>query len=128
MRLGLGHTPTVSLPHIALHIQDKHHSHSPVTTVESPPLDGVEDTEHSLPQEIEEGYSPEQLQMIMGASLTVGFIFMLLVDHFGGGHAHSVDMEGGSSGGRHKRHKLTATIGLVVHAAGWSLVSASLVS
>ena len=34
------------------------------------------------------GYSEEQLHTIMGAALTLGFIFMLLVDQLGGGHTH----------------------------------------
>ncbi|CAI8017187.1 Zinc transporter ZIP9-A [Geodia barretti] len=56
----------------------------------------------------------------MGLSLLLGFIFMLFVDQVGGGHSHApppgVDVEV-ASGTRHRRHNLTATIGLVVHAA-----------
>ena len=42
----------------------------------------------SVSMETAEGLSEDQLQMIMGASLTIGFIFMLLIDQLGG-HAHS---------------------------------------
>ncbi len=64
-------------------------------------------------------YDQEELQFMMGVSLTLGFVFMLLVDQCAGGHSHapSADTEGGG-GGRHARRNLTATIGLVVHAAG----------
>ncbi len=70
--------------------------------------------------ELEGGFGEEQLHLMMGASLTLGFVFMLLVDQCGGGHAHSptTDTEGMGGGGRHTKRKLTATIGLVVHAAG----------
>lgn len=66
--------------------------------------------------EMEEGTSPytiDQLQFLMGLSLVVGFVFMLLVDQCGGGHSHSHV----SDGDRHRRKNMTATIGLVVHAA-----------
>jgi len=52
-----------------------------------------------------------ELHSMIGISLSLGFIFMLLVDHiFGGGHSH-----GGPTDGRQK--SMTATIGLLVHAA-----------
>lgn len=82
------------------------------------------DTPRDLPVEVaapEDGYGEEELQMMMGVSLTLGFIFMLLVDQCGGGgHTHSPVTDAESTGGRHTKRKLTATIGLVVHAAGWS--------
>ena len=38
----------------------------------------------------EDGYGEEELQTLMGASLLLGFIFMLFVDQVGGGsHSHS---------------------------------------
>ncbi|CAH1791056.1 unnamed protein product [Owenia fusiformis] len=51
----------------------------------------------------------------IGVTLVLGFIFMLLVDQLGGGHTHasSTDTEAGVQ----NRHKITATLGLVVHAA-----------
>ena len=74
--------------------------------------------------ESNDAYSIEQLQFMMGLSLVLGFIFMLVIDQCGGGgHAHthsSSDAEGngGAAGGRGRRNRMTATIGLVVHAAG----------
>ncbi|XP_060079536.1 zinc transporter ZIP9-A-like [Ylistrum balloti] len=57
---------------------------------------------------------------IIGVTLVAGFIFMLLVDQIGGGHAHgSTDAESNGAGStiQQNRHKITATLGLVVHAA-----------
>lgn len=111
----------------AIHSKSSHvHTHISVLTPASnlPVLDTMRpDPEEAAVQELplssvsmetSEGLSEEQLQMIMGASLTIGFIFMLLVDQLGG-HAHSSDVENG--GVTQKRNRLTATIGLVVHAA-----------
>ena len=66
----------------------------------------------------------------IGVSLVTGFIFMLLVDQIGGSmHSHggssvsstssssSSDLESGMVGVQN-RNKMTATLGLVVHAAG----------
>ncbi|XP_069118605.1 zinc transporter ZIP9-like isoform X2 [Argopecten irradians] len=55
-----------------------------------------------------------------GVTLVAGFIFMLLVDQIGGGHTHvATDAESNGSGStiQQNRHKITATLGLVVHAA-----------
>ncbi|XP_064403338.1 zinc transporter ZIP9-like isoform X2 [Halichondria panicea] len=75
--------------------------------------------EGALPGSEEGLYSTDQLQFMMGFSLILGFVFMLLIDQCSGGHAHSIpDAENGANGNaRHSRHKMTATIGLVVHAA-----------
>jgi len=57
------------------------------------------------------GLPEVELHSMIGISLSLGFIFMLLVDQlFGGGHSH-----GGSDGGNRK--SATATLGLLVHAA-----------
>ena len=34
-------------------------------------------------------YTVEQLQFLMGLALTLGFVFMLLIDQCGGGHSHN---------------------------------------
>jgi len=54
-----------------------------------------------------------ELHSMIGISLSLGFVFMLLVDHLcGHGHSH------GPSDGNHQRHKsIIASIGLLVHAA-----------
>ncbi|GAB6026034.1 hypothetical protein CHUAL_012244 [Chamberlinius hualienensis] len=52
---------------------------------------------------------------VIGLALVLGFLFMLLVDQIGGAHSHSQDTEVGGVG--RDRDKMTATIGLVVHAA-----------
>lgn len=62
----------------------------------------------------------------IGISLVTGFIFMLLVDQIGGGgHSHSLPSDPEVTGHAQHRSKITATLGLVVHAAGkisWSIV------
>lgn len=57
---------------------------------------------------------------LIGITLVSGFIFMLLVDHIGGGshmHAPSDAEVGSQTIGQQNRNKITATLGLVVHAA-----------
>ncbi|CAH1263178.1 zinc transporter ZIP9-like [Branchiostoma lanceolatum] len=59
-----------------------------------------------------------ELHQYIGVSLVLGFVFMLLVDQIGGahGHSHTPDPEG-STPTKQNRNKITATLGLVVHAA-----------
>jgi len=62
--------------------------------------------------------TPEvELHTMIGISLSLGFVFMLLIDQcFSGGHSHAV--EGDSSTGNNRgRKSVTATLGLLVHAA-----------
>ncbi|KAL8621488.1 hypothetical protein ACOMHN_058249 [Nucella lapillus] len=62
----------------------------------------------------------EEEHSIIGVSLVAGFIFMLLVDQMGGSlHAHATkdDSQLPSMSGTTGRNKMTATVGLVVHAA-----------
>lgn len=55
---------------------------------------------------------------VIGVTLVAGFIFMLLVDQIGGSHMHGPrDTESGDTIVQQNRHKITATLGLVVHAA-----------
>lgn len=54
---------------------------------------------------------------VIGVALVLGFIFMLLIDQIGSSHSklqNTVDLE---SGMRQDKYKITATLGLVVHAA-----------
>eukprot|EP00058_Branchiostoma_floridae_P027683 XP_002613174.1 hypothetical protein BRAFLDRAFT_210496 [Branchiostoma floridae] len=57
----------------------------------------------------------EELHQYIGVSLVLGFVFMLLVDQLGGAHGHSHTT--GSTPTKQNRNKITATLGLVVHAA-----------
>ncbi|BFZ07805.1 hypothetical protein BsWGS_10844 [Bradybaena similaris] len=55
---------------------------------------------------------------VIGISLVTGFIFMLLVDQIGGSmHSHSAPSDTEAAGHGQNRNKITATLGLVVHAA-----------
>jgi len=56
-----------------------------------------------------------ELHSWIGVALVLGFVFMLLVDQIGG-HMHSHSGAAESSAGQN-RNKITATLGLVVHAA-----------
>ncbi|KAG0725288.1 Zinc transporter ZIP9 [Chionoecetes opilio] len=51
---------------------------------------------------------------LVGPPLVLGFLLMLIIDQFAGGHRKQVDTESGSSRGP---RSFTATLGLVVHAA-----------
>lgn len=54
-----------------------------------------------------------ELHTLIGVSLSLGFVFMLFVDQLSSGHSHGAP-DSNSNG---RSSKLTATIGLVVHAA-----------
>ncbi|XP_076443007.1 zinc transporter ZIP9-like [Babylonia areolata] len=74
----------------------------------------VHDHHHSKHHDMEVEHS------VIGVSLVAGFIFMLIVDQMGGSmHSHSSpgDAEFASMSGTSGKNKMTATVGLVVHAA-----------
>ncbi|CAG5117495.1 unnamed protein product [Candidula unifasciata] len=83
----------------------------------------VADTNKEAPEEHKHTEHEHHSDMLekhstIGISLVTGFIFMLLVDQLGGSmHAHSVPTDAESAGHTQNRHKITATLGLVVHAA-----------
>ena len=87
--------------------------------IQPPKVNGGDKEVDSLDEE-EKVYSTDQLQFLMGLSLAGGFVFMLVIDQCGGGHshAHMPDNDIINGTGRHRRKNMTATIGLVVHAAG----------
>jgi len=62
-----------------------------------------------------ENESGVELHSWIGVALVLGFVFMLLVDQIGG-HMHTHAGAAESSAGQ-SRNKITATLGLVVHAA-----------
>lgn len=73
---------------------------------------------HHLEHESHHGHEAAvNVHSLIGVALVAGFITMLLIDQLcGGGHAHSIsDVEHSPSG--QNRNKITATIGLVIHAA-----------
>ncbi|XP_792196.3 zinc transporter ZIP9 [Strongylocentrotus purpuratus] len=64
--------------------------------------------------------SVEDLHSLVGIALVFGFVFMLLVDQIGGGHGHShaqIPGEQEATGRIGRGKSITATLGLVVHAA-----------
>ncbi|XP_053403287.1 zinc transporter ZIP9-like isoform X2 [Mercenaria mercenaria] len=67
---------------------------------------------------------------LIGITLVSGFIFMLLVDQIGGGgHIHApADTDLPTNNSAQNRHKITATLGLVVHAAADGIAMGAAVS
>jgi zinc transporter 9 len=125
---GLEHQHTHNAPHALPTV----HSEEAVALINAPNI--VADHDHVAVVDVTtttvvastERMGEQKLQTLMGLSLLLGFVFMLFVDQVGGGHSHApssgIDLEVGSAG-RHRRHSLTATIGLVVHAAGKCILS-----
>ncbi|XP_065832825.1 zinc transporter ZIP9-like [Oscarella lobularis] len=74
-----------------------------------PDIYKIADMQKKLSEENDHHHA--ELHSYIGIALCTGFVFMLLIDQLGGSHAH-----GGTSDGSSKRG-VTATIGLVVHAA-----------
>lgn len=86
-----------------------HESHSKET--EKHTATGHEHHEHH--------HSTMDVHSLIGITLVSGFIFMLIVDQIGGAHAHAhapPDTEAGQTL-QQNRNRITATLGLVVHAA-----------
>lgn len=86
-----------------------HESHSKET--EKHTATGHEHHEHH--------HSTMDVHSLIGITLVSGFIFMLIVDQIGGAHAHAhapTDTEAGQTL-QQNRNRITATLGLVVHAA-----------
>lgn len=81
---------------------------------------GAAGTVHELHHDHAEGHHDmTEEHSIIGISLVAGFIFMLLVDQMGGNmHSHSASGDAEiETQGPQNRNKITATLGLVVHAA-----------
>lgn len=91
------------------HSHDHHESHSKETDKHT--ATGHEHHEHH--------HSTTDVHSLIGVTLVSGFIFMLIVDQIGGAHAHAhapADTEAGQTL-QQNRNRITATLGLVVHAA-----------
>ncbi|XP_045611764.1 zinc transporter ZIP9 [Procambarus clarkii] len=74
------------------------------------PSDAHSDSTH------DDHVSHMELHNLVGPPLVLGFLLMLLIDQCAGGHRKPGDPENGSGNSRGHR-SLTATLGLVVHAA-----------
>lgn len=57
-----------------------------------------------------------EMHTFIGIALVLGFVFMLIIDQLGGKHTHVQTLDGTETT-HHNRNKITATLGLVVHAA-----------
>lgn len=104
---GKGHAHTHDHDHEHKHEHEHHDHHDPKSS-----------TKNQLIKEkflagLHEQLAPDvELHSMIGISLTLGFVFMLLVDHLCGGH-HSH----GQSDLPQRQKSVTATLGLLVHAA-----------
>ncbi|XP_046550933.1 zinc transporter ZIP9-B-like [Haliotis rubra] len=89
----------------AIEAADAHKEHHPSEG------EGGHDHHHDHKHDMSEEHSR------IGISLVTGFIFMLLVDQIGGSHMHGASDAEAGQGQIQNRNKITATVGLVVHAA-----------
>ncbi|XP_048733586.1 zinc transporter ZIP9-like [Ostrea edulis] len=95
------------------HDHAHHHESSPKETEKH----SATDHEH---KPHEHHHSTTDVHSLIGVTLVSGFIFMLIVDQIGGAHSHasaSTDMEASQTTLQQNRNRITATLGLVVHAA-----------
>lgn len=89
---------------------DDHHDHN--SDHQKTEKEVVSEDGHHHQHGVEDNHS------IIGVTLVIGFIFMLLVDQIGGSHMNGTsDPESQDTIVQQNRHKITATLGLVVHAA-----------
>ncbi|KAH3853328.1 zinc transporter ZIP9-B-like isoform X1 [Dreissena polymorpha] len=101
------------------------HHHEEKTSVHAAGNHASEDHEHGHSEPL---FDDHQL---IGITLVSGFILMLLIDQIGGGghmRAPSDAESALSAPGQQNRHKITATIGLVVHAAADGIALGAAVS
>lgn len=92
-----------SKAHIKPVLEDHHHHDDE----HSPPINNSPHSDHPH-------HHGNDLHGSIGVSLILGFVFMLLIDQLASGVSHSaVSLETSAQ----NRHKITATLGLVVHAA-----------
>ncbi|KAL9954506.1 hypothetical protein ACROYT_G042055 [Oculina patagonica] len=93
------------------------HVHS-ATTADDTAQSHLETGEaHSHVDLLKSQISQVEPDVFIGLSLCAGFVFMLLIDHISGGHSHSPSGSDPEANGRQRHSKITATVGLVVHAA-----------
>jgi len=112
---GHDHSHGHSHDHSHDHSKEKSHDHEHEHEghKHSRSLDATDSTKLGFAR-LHEHLKPDvELHSMIGISLSLGFVFMLLVDNLcGHGHSH------GGAEGSHQRHKsIVASIGLLVHAA-----------
>ncbi|KAJ8308709.1 hypothetical protein KUTeg_013583 [Tegillarca granosa] len=88
-------------------------------TAEKADLPLKENADHAKHDHHGHSHGLTDTHTLIGITLVSGFVFMLLVDQIGGSHMHQgPDAEGGQPvTTQQNRNKITATVGLVVHAA-----------
>lgn len=117
MFLSPGHEPAHE------HVREAEHDKLlPASNSKQAPVEIPAAKEVILQPEEHHDHSKSDVHSIIGVTLVAGFIFMLLVDQIGGSmHSHSAPTDTESPGHSQNRNKITATLGLVVHAAGLSV-------
>ncbi|XP_059171361.1 zinc transporter ZIP9-like [Physella acuta] len=101
------------------HVREAEHDKLlPASNPKQAPVEIPAAKEVILQHEEHHDHSKSDVHSIIGITLVAGFIFMLLVDQIGGSmHSHSAPTDTESPGHSQNRNKITATLGLVVHAA-----------
>ncbi|XP_060564707.1 zinc transporter ZIP9-B-like isoform X2 [Ruditapes philippinarum] len=104
--------------------EQEHHEHEKQETKDKEHAhEGTEASHHHEHSMIDD-------HSLIGITLVSGFIFMLLIDQIGGGgHIHApADTDLPTTNSSQNRHKITATLGLVVHAAADGIAMGAAVS
>ncbi|XP_048586452.1 zinc transporter ZIP9 [Nematostella vectensis] len=105
------------------------HSHRHLNTLDmksQAPVESSQEIGHV--HKLKEHISQVEPDLFIGMALCFGFVFMLLVDHISGGHSHGGGGGDPENNTRQRRNKMTATIGLVVHAAADGIALGAAVS
>jgi len=100
------------------HVSHSHGSHLHSETAADDTSQPHIDEAHSHVDVLKHQISQVEPDVFIGLSLCCGFVFMLLIDHISGGHSHAPSGPDPEGNGRQRHSKITATVGLVVHAAG----------
>lgn len=93
------------------------HVHLADTNVDATQSHSDHDEAHTHVDVLKNQMSQVEPDVFIGLSLCCGFVFMLLIDHISGGHSHTPPASDPEGNGRQRQSKITATVGLVVHAA-----------
>lgn len=93
------------------------HVHLADTNVDATQSHSDHDEAHTHVDVLKNQMSQVEPDVFIGLSLCCGFVFMLLIDHISGGHSHAPPASDPEGNGRQRHSKITATVGLVVHAA-----------
>lgn len=93
------------------------HKHLAGTNIDTTQSHADHGETHTQVDVLKNRISQVEPDIFIGLSLCCGFVFMLLIDHISGDHSHAPPASDPEGNGRQRHSKITATVGLVVHAA-----------